>query len=208
MNPAIVGTSLWSLASLLARTWHIDVIGEEHVRRLEQERKPFLYAVWHGQLLAPLWHRRDQHITLLVSAHHDGGYLAAAARGWGYNLVRGSSTRGGVGGLRGLLRTLGERRTAAVTPDGPRGPAHKAKPGIVAAAQQAGAVIVPVGVSTRTSWQLRSWDRFVVPKPFAHVNIRYGTPLSIDAGADGLSAGTRRLEHALVRLGEGARCSG
>ncbi len=192
-------------ASTLARTWNLTVSGEQHVERMRAAGSPILFAVWHGNLLAPLWHRRGEGITLLVSAHDDGGQLAAAARGWGYDAVRGSSTRGGVQGLRGLVRVLRRGGVAAVTPDGPRGPARIPKPGVAAAAQLTGAPVVPVATAASRGWRLHSWDRFLVPRPFARVAIAYGDPLIIKTNAGDPSTAAASLARAMGALAEEAR---
>jgi lysophospholipid acyltransferase (LPLAT)-like uncharacterized protein len=160
----------------LAKTWRIEVAGEDHVVALRQRREPFVFALWHDSLLAPLWHRRSEGITLLVSGNRDASSLAVAARRWGYRVVQGSSTSGAVAGFRGLVRALMLRGAAAITPDGPRGPARQAKAGVLRAAQLAGAAVVPVGMSASREWRVGSWDRFRIPQPLARVRIAYGTP--------------------------------
>lgn len=190
----------------LAETWRIESEGDKQIGRLRRDGVPVLYAVWHGQMLAPLWHRRREGITLLVSGHDDGGRLAAAATAWGYRIVRGSSTRNAVAGMRGLLRALRARGLAAVTPDGPRGPARIAKVGVVAAAQRTGAAIIPVAAAASAAWRCSSWDRFLVPKPFARVRIVYGTPVAIEEGPAELQHGADRLVAALHAAGAKAGC--
>ena len=170
---AVVGR----LASLLARTWHIEIVGDDRVEQLRRDGTPIVFAVWHGYMLAPLWHRRGEGITLLVSQHQDGGYLTRAAQDWGFSVVRGSSTRGGIGGLLRLMRILAAGGEVALTPDGPRGPARVAKSGTIAVAQRSQAAIVPVGAGASAWWRFRSWDRFAVPRPFAKVRVVYGVPL-------------------------------
>ncbi len=192
------------LARLIAGTWRLEVVGEGRLSLLKRDGVPVLYAVWHGALLAPLWQRRRRGITLLVGAHRDAEYLARAARGWGYRLVRGSSTRSGVSGLRRLVRALSGGGAAAVAPDGPRGPARVAKPGVVAAAQWAGAAIVPVAAAARPAWRLGSWDRFTVPMPFARVRVVFGEPLRIEGGRTERLRGQARLEHALDAVEDAA----
>jgi lysophospholipid acyltransferase (LPLAT)-like uncharacterized protein len=187
----------------LASTWHLDVAGEDALRALADRGQRIVFAVWHGQLLAPLWHRRRQGITLLVSGHRDGQVLAGAARRWGYEVVAGSSTRGGAAALRGVIRRLREGGAVAFAADGPRGPARRAKPGVVAAARLGGAVLVPVGVHASSAWRARSWDGFLVPKPLANVRIAYGPPLAAASDDEELR---HRLEVALASAEARARC--
>jgi lysophospholipid acyltransferase (LPLAT)-like uncharacterized protein len=194
-------------AFLLARTWRLEVSGEEHLQDLRAAGSPAIYAVWHGLLLPPLWHRRRRGITLLVSAHRDGAALATAARRWGYRVVHGSSTRGGSEGLRGVVRVLRDGGDAAFTPDGPRGPARVVKGGAVAAAQHGAAALVPVGAHASSAWRARSWDGFLVPRPFARVRIVYGRPFRVTSGDSGIAAGCAELEARLHRAELEARCA-
>ncbi len=165
------------LARWLAGTWRLDVVGDAGVACLRDSGIPVVFTVWHALLIPPLWHRRDEGITLLVSEHADGGYLARAAGRWGYEVVRGSSTRGAVKGTLGIVRVLRSGRDVAITPDGPTGPPRVAKPGAVAVAARAGAAIVPIGSGASSWWRVGSWDDFSVPRPFSRVRIVYGEPL-------------------------------
>ncbi len=200
----MVPNLLQRLAGLLARTWRLDIVGDDHVRQLRSQATPIVFAVWHGQLLAPLWHRRHEGITLLVSGHTDGQYLSGAAIGWGYQVIRGSSTRGGVGALRGILRVLGNGGDVAFAPDGPRGPAQLAKQGAVAVASRRGAAIVPVGAVASSAWTLRSWDRFSIPRPFSKVRIVYGLPIRIASAR--AREGVAQLGAALTAASQSATC--
>jgi lysophospholipid acyltransferase (LPLAT)-like uncharacterized protein len=193
---------------LLAASWRTEVVGREPVDRLRDRRQPLLYTVWHGHLLAALIQHRGDGTTLLVSGHRDGGHLARAARAWGFGAVRGSSTRGGVGGLRGLIRALARGGQAAVTPDGPRGPARMVKPGVIAAAQHTGATIIPIGTGASRAWRARSWDRFLVPGPFSRVRVVYGEPIEVAPGPEAAAAALRRLEATLNQVTREAECHG
>ncbi len=190
------------ILDLLAATWRVEIVGAEHAERLRAAGGRLIYAVWHRGLLAPVWHHRTQDITLLVSGHRDGRLLADAAAGWGYRVVHGSSTRGGARGLRGLVRLLERDRSVATTPDGPRGPAGRAKPGLLAAARHTGAPILPVAAHARPAFAARSWDRFLIPLPFARVRIVYGPPLRVAAHERSLADAQGRLEAALNHLSE------
>jgi lysophospholipid acyltransferase (LPLAT)-like uncharacterized protein len=135
--------------------------------------------------MLPLIHlHRGEGVVILASEHGDGEYISRIAARMGLGASRGSSTRGGEKGLRGLLRSLQEGTTVAITPDGPRGPARKLKKGALVAGQLSGAALVPISVEASSSWRLSSWDRFVIPKPFARIRVEYGGPwkLSRDAG--------------------------
>ncbi len=166
---------------MLARTWRIRVVNGGYLLDLRRAERPFIFALWHGQLLPLLWHHRRQGVVILISEHHDGELVARAAESLGYGLIRGSSTRGADRALISLVRELKSGREVAITPDGPRGPAETFAPGALVAAQRSDSFILPVAASADRAWRLRSWDRFVIPKPFARVTIAYATPTKVMA---------------------------
>lgn len=188
------------LVRVLAASWRYRVRGAEHVAALRAAKRPFIFVLWHSRILPLLYFHRDQGLCALISRHRDGGYLASLAERWGYRVVRGSSKRGGEVGLLGIVRALQRGGEIAMTPDGPRGPAEQVKPGAVAAAQHAGAPLVPLAARPSAAWWLRSWDRFCVPKPFASIEVVYGRPLEVGAGKEELRRGTQRVEQALQQV--------
>lgn len=192
----------FALVGLLARTWRYRLVHRENAQGLYDARRPFIFALWHNRILPLLYAHRHEGMVLLISRHRDGGYLATLAERWGYRFVRGSSQRGGDMGLLGVVRALKEGSVVAVTPDGPRGPAERVKPGVVAAAQHAGVPIVPATARVNRAWTLASWDRFAIPKPFATIEVVYGAPLDVGSGKEAMRAGVSAVEaglHALSR---------
>jgi lysophospholipid acyltransferase (LPLAT)-like uncharacterized protein len=165
--------------NVLARTWRIRVVNGENVLKLRASELPFIFALWHGHLLPLLWHHRDEGVKILISEHRDGEMVARAAESLGYGLIRGSSTRGADRALISLVRELQAGREVAITPDGPKGPPGKFAPGALVAAQRSGSFILPVAASASRSWRLKSWDRFMIPKPFARVTVAYGPPTKV-----------------------------
>ncbi len=184
---------------LLARSWRMRTVDEERWRPLYRSRRPHVFLLWHEVLLPLLWQHRRQGIAIVVSEAREGQYLADLALSLGYRAVRGSSTRGGARALLGAVRELREGRAVAFTPDGPRGPRREMKPGVVAAAQRSGAVIVPIHAEADRAWRLHSWDRFLIPQPAARVTVWYGRPFEVGPGEAGLAAGQ---EEAIARLQE------
>lgn len=167
----------------LALTWRYKVLNGEAIESLRASRTPFVFTLWHGQMLPLLWHHRNQGVAVLVSEHKDGEVIARLLAGLGYALIRGSTSRGAGRALLGLVRSLREGNDIAVTPDGPRGPSHKFAPGAAVAAYRAEAPILPIVAHVDRYWQLRTWDRFVIPKPFARVTIAYGDPTWVAAAS-------------------------
>jgi lysophospholipid acyltransferase (LPLAT)-like uncharacterized protein len=164
---------------LLARTWRFRIVNEAAIDGLRATKRSFIFSLWHGQLLPLLWHHRDEGVVLLISEHRDGELVARAAESLGYALVRGSTTRSADRALISVIRELQAGREVAITPDGPKGPAGKYAPGALIASQRSGAVIVPVVAVADRAWRLKSWDRFMIPKPFARVTVAYGDPASV-----------------------------
>lgn len=164
---------------LLARTWRFRIVNASAIDDLRAAKRNFIFSLWHGQLLPLLWHHRDEGVVLLISEHRDGELVARAAESLGYALVRGSTTRGAERALISIIRELQAGREVAITPDGPKGPAGKYAPGALIASQRSGAVILPVVAVADRAWRLKSWDRFMIPKPFARVTVAYGNPTNV-----------------------------
>lgn len=167
----------------IAATWRFRVRGGEHLAALRDAGTPFIFSLWHGQLLPLIWHHRDERVAILVSEHRDGELIARIAQSIGYQLIRGSTTRGGGRALLALVRALETGTEVAVTPDGPRGPAFKFAPGALVAAHRTGAPLLPIAAHADRAWRLGSWDGFVIPKPFARVTVAYGPPAQVDASS-------------------------
>lgn len=142
--------------------------------------------------------RRGVPLAMLASLSRDGEIGARLASGWGAEVFRGSASRGGTAGLRRLYRYLKGGGSVILAPDGPRGPAHEAKPGAVVLAQMTGAPVVPVVARADRDWRLGSWDRMRVPKPFARIRLALGESPELPRGLP-LEEGRERLGGALDR---------
>lgn len=166
---------------LLRATWRVHVIDDAAWRALRREGKPFIFALWHGELLPLVVLHSGEGVRVLISEHGDGEVIARIAHRLGLATIRGSTTRGAARALLAMCDALETGSEVAVTPDGPRGPARVFAPGAVVAAQRSGAPIIPIGVAASRAWRLRSWDAFMIPKPFARVTVAYGAPRHVDA---------------------------
>jgi len=172
-----------TLIRLLAMTWRMRPENDDAMRSARASGQRVIFTLWHGELLPLLWQHRKEGVAVVISEHRDGEIIAQIAERLGYATVRGSSSRGGSRALIGLMRAIEAGRDGAVTPDGPRGPAHVFAPGAAIAAQRTGAPLVPVRASASRAWRLKSWDRFLIPKPFATVRVSYGPPTMVDAAS-------------------------
>jgi lysophospholipid acyltransferase (LPLAT)-like uncharacterized protein len=187
----------------LGVTLSVRAEGLEPMRPLWRTGRPLIYAVWHGRILLVPWlnarlRRTDgaRDVRVLASRSRDGELIAAFVRRFGLQVVRGSSSRGGVAALRALARALQAGQDVGVVPDGPRGPSCRAQAGIVSLAATTGAPIVPLGVSARPARRLRSWDRFMVPAPFARCAVVFGPAVRVTRDDD-REAVRVRVERAL-----------
>jgi lysophospholipid acyltransferase (LPLAT)-like uncharacterized protein len=186
------------LLRVLYSTWRVRVVNDGGWRTLRAHHRPFIFALWHGQLLPLVVQHRSQGIRILISEHRDGELIAQIANRLGLASIRGSTTRGAARALLAMCDALVSGHEVAVTPDGPRGPARTFASGAVVAANRAGAPIVAIGVSASRAWHLRSWDAFMIPKPFARVTVAYSDPMYVNApDARSAASQTTQFENAL-----------
>jgi lysophospholipid acyltransferase (LPLAT)-like uncharacterized protein len=201
----IVAAGIW-LIRALAWTWRYRVRDDGELRRLRAAKRPVIFALWHGQMLPLLYKHRDEGVTVLISEHGDGEIIARIARHFGFRTIRGSTSRGAARALLELVREVQSGNELAITPDGPRGPARSFAPGTVIVGQRSGAPIIPTVVDVPFAWRLGSWDRFIVPKPFARITVAYGPPIEIDAASAREAAGSaERVRAAMLAAEERAR---
>jgi lysophospholipid acyltransferase (LPLAT)-like uncharacterized protein len=165
------------LASLLIRCLGVtlryrDVCGPGAIPG-DDSPPPAVYGFWHRCLLASAWRFRNRGVAILISRSFDGELIARTVERLGFVAVRGSSSREAVSGLRSLQRAYADGHYCAITADGPRGPAMVAKPGVTQLASLVDARVRAFYVHPERAWELRSWDRFLIPKPFSRVTVAW-----------------------------------
>lgn len=182
---------------------------EDHAGIVGQPvRENFIGALWHNRLLIfPLTLRRffsNRRGAALISASHDGDLLTDAIHRFGFDVVRGSSSRLGASALLQLGDVLASGRDVVITPDGPLGPAYQLSPGIIFLGQKTGARVLPLNLEYSSCWRLKSWDQFVIPRPFSKVRVIIGEPVQIrSTSSDGeFEAERLRLQNAMMSLVE------
>jgi len=157
----------------------------------------YIGALWHNRLLIfPLVLRRffpNRPGAALISASRDGDLLTDAIHRFGYEVIRGSSSRLGASAILQLTGELASGRDVVITPDGPRGPAYELGPGIVFLAQKSGASVLPMNLEYSHCWRLGSWDRFIIPRPFSKVRVLISQPLRVDATSNPAQFEAQRL---------------
>jgi lysophospholipid acyltransferase (LPLAT)-like uncharacterized protein len=182
-------------------TWSID---EEPQRAVSRRRASgeggAVWIMWHSRILLGAATQAGEGLQVLISMHGDGELIARTVNKLGFTAIRGSSTRGGRAALHEAVRVLKGGGHVAITPDGPKGPRMTVQPGCVVAAMRAGVPIIPVGFEARSAKRLRSWDRFVLPRPFTKVAVRFGEPLHVPAelSSEEIDAWRGRVRDALV----------
>lgn len=166
-----------------------------------------IWLFWHNRffvvphLLNRYFPRRPG--SALTSASKDGEILAAFLQQFKVRPIRGSSSRRGATALRELIRIMADGHDVAITPDGPRGPCYTMNPGVLILAQKAGAAVMPIRIRYSRCWQLKSWDRFQIPKPFCRVDVELA-PLEqvrVTATAEEFEAERVRIE-GILREGQ------
>ena len=147
--------------------------------------------------MPPAWNRicyGHRKTVALTSASKDGDMVARAMAVFGLGAVRGSSSRRAVAALVGLKRALMEGLDVCLTPDGPRGPRYRIQPGFIKLAEATGAPIVPIHVRFSSAWRLKTWDRFVIPKPFSRVEVIFAEAITLTRGTGRDAFETERLK--------------
>ncbi|HEY9793005.1 MAG TPA: lysophospholipid acyltransferase family protein [Candidatus Obscuribacterales bacterium] len=152
-------------------------------RKLISERKPVIYALYHGDMDLMLELPNPQLTTVLISPSRDGDMIAAIAGALGYRNARGSSARRGAAGLLECVEEIKNGYNVAMLVDGPKGPWHEIKPGVIKLAQMTGAPIIPLGMSSRSCWWATTWDRFNMVSLFGPVLSVYSDPLYVACDA-------------------------
>ncbi len=146
-------------------------------------KSPFLVAFWHGEILMnPFMYKKifkDVNMSLLISDHFDGEMIAKSVSYFGFDTIRGSSTRGGIKALKESFRKIDNGFSIAITPDGPKGPRHSVADGIVAIAKKKELKIMTFNYTASSFWQMKSWDKFIIPKPFSKLDFYASEPFLV-----------------------------
>lgn len=207
LSPQLTSKLLGILVGPLSSTYRIRVWNMKTEDSLKRDGKGIIYTFWHNRLL-PLvaYYRRfylsrfpNGKVDVLVSKSKDGEMAALMLHRFGFGTIRGSSSRGGREALLEMVEKVKRGGDVGIIPDGPKGPRYVAKGGAVALAKATGAPILPVGVSAKPVKVFNSWDRFMLPLPFAHVGILFGEPIYV-AKEEEIEASRIRFEEALMDI--------
>lgn len=177
-------TGLW-LVKGLSRTHKVAIVNPEHEHKVLMQDKSIIYASWHQRFFPgiTLFAARKP-IAIMISRSRDGEFIASVINMLGWHAIRGSSSRGGQAALLQLKKRSLEGYRIGHIVDGPRGPFGVVKPGIIVMAQVTRLAIVPTITSPERFWQANSWDRFMIPKPFTRIIIRFDEPFYVPPDLD------------------------
>jgi len=197
----------YRLIAALGATLRWRTEGLQHFDAIAASGRQPIMAFWHGRILPATYYFRRRGIVVITSENFDGQWIAGIIERFGYGTARGSTSRGGRRALLQLKRDMAAGRPAAFTIDGPRGPARVAQPGAVWLAKATGNPVVPFHIEATGHWTVNSWDRTLIPKPFATVSVAIGEPFDVapEAGEEELEVARKDLEERLAVLEARAR---
>lgn len=197
-SPELVTGALARWVRFHGRTLRVRTVDAQGI--LTRDLEPTIFSVWHNRLyllpaLVPA-HIRPR-TAILASRSRDGGYMASFLESFGFTVIRGSSSKGGLRAMVQLKRHMTEGGHVAITPDGPRGPKYSIQPGIVWLAHQTQADLIPVSVNAKWKLVLRNWDATEIPWLFSPVEFRLGDALKVTAQTE---AESERVRQAMLAI--------
>lgn len=168
---------MWLIGSLIGMTWRVKVIMPQSVNIYDPRSTPSIYSFWHSTLFVVAYLFRNTGKSVIVSPSKDGQRAAKTARRWGHSIIFGSSHKGGTAALRRSVKILREGGSIGITPDGPKGPMEIAKPGAAQISLMSKCPLVTIRVTAESAWRLKSWDKFLLPKPFTKITVTLSEPI-------------------------------
>jgi lysophospholipid acyltransferase (LPLAT)-like uncharacterized protein len=194
---------LYRFVRAYAWTFHLEVENEAPWMMYHRNGGRVLLCTWHQQFFAAIRHFQTYRALrpgLMISGSKDGEIIASVASRTGWEPVRGSSSRGGIQAMRQLIEKLRQTRLAGHIVDGPRGPAGVVKSGLIRIAHAADAVIVPFYILADRAWYFKSWDHFMLPKPFSRVRLHFGEMIRLTATEDEAEFEAQRVQVERIML--------
>jgi len=187
---------LYSIVSrVLFASCRVTIHGDQHYQHVQQSGESFIASFWHYTLFYTMHIANRHKMVAMVSASDDAEFVSRFLNRLGVETVRGSRSRGGVRALKQMVSIIKDKkRCGAIVADGSQGPPREAQGGVVLLASKTGVPILPVTWSADRYWVFKSWDRTVLPKPFARLALYYGEPLSVPAGVKSKDVEQYRLE--------------
>ena len=197
----LIGFALFIIYRALWITWRVRIYEPPTMTQAMRDQTPMVYAHWHGSIPAILYLLPRYHAAAIISTSKDGDFVDTMARLIGAKTTRGSTTRGGASALKGMLRLAKDGWRPAIAIDGPKGPRHRAKPGVFEISRITNSPIFPLACAVDRKWVFhKAWDKTILPKPFAKIQIVWGEPLpAVSRSDDGRNPDlARALESAMA----------
>ena len=169
---------VYFLLAITNKTLNLQVVGYENTDEIDRV-SPKLYAFWHGYMWIPVYYYRKRNFIVLSSLSQDGEYMTRVLKRLGWQVIRGSSSKGGSRSLLKLYKELITGATTVLTPDGPTGPIYKVKPGIVYLQEKSNGAIIPLGIAIDKKIEVNSWDKLKIPLPFSKAVLNIGKPIKL-----------------------------
>jgi hypothetical protein len=182
LRPKLLGFVVWSLARAIGLSLRLKVLHFEQVLERVKEGKGAVLVTWHGRSLIPANVFKGRGFWAIISLSRDGEIQNHIFRRFGFRIIRGSTGRGGIRAALEAARRVAEGGILAFTPDGPRGPSRQVQPGALFIAQKAKCPIIPAGVAAYPCKLLPTWDRYMIPLPFARGVFIFGEPIDVPEG--------------------------
>lgn len=164
---------------LLCKSLRIKVIGEENLIKIQHQKKACILITWHGLMYCAVYCLRNRNIYGIVSPSSDGDFFAKFFSNFGWQVLRGSSRKGGISALKNSLKILRENKILAVTPDGPIGPVFELKEGVIYLSSRTHTSIIPVGMVFNFKKTFNTWDKAQIPYPFSKAILIFGDEIFI-----------------------------
>ncbi|MDR2870766.1 MAG: lysophospholipid acyltransferase family protein [Deferribacteraceae bacterium] len=190
----------YRLITLYCLTWRIKIIGEDYLNQCRDEKKGLVLALWHDQLLPLTVSQRKKGMATIASQSDDGEFITTLLHIWGYDVARGSSSRGGAAAIVGAKKFLKQGLPLAITVDGPTGPRHKVKPGAIYVAKRTNTQIVPAFANVKNYIRFGTWDKLILPLPFSKVEVFFTEPVSLseDVSEESVNIDRRMIEKVML----------
>ncbi len=199
----LIAVAVYSVIRLLGPTLRYEVMGWQHAERVYASKKQIIWAFWHRVIIPIVWWYRNHGVVIMNTTAFDGQWTRKVIEWLGFGTAQGSSSRGGLRGLAVMAKRLGEGVDCGFTIDGPRGPRYVAKPGPVILARKTGCpvMVFHIGVDRGITFE-KTWDHFLLPKPFARAVILFAPPIYVapDANPEALKAKHAEMQSELERV--------
>ena len=203
MQIPIIAAAVYSVIRTLGPTLRYEVLGWQHAERVYAAEKNCIWAFWHRVIIPVAWWARHRGVVVMNTTAFDGQWTRKVIEWLGFGTAQGSSSRGGLRGLAVMARRLEEGKDCAFTIDGPRGPRYVAKPGPLMLARKTGCPILVfhIGVDRGKTFE-KTWDHFLLPKPFARTVMLFAPPIYVpkDANAEEMEAKHAEMQRELERV--------